>query len=205
MSARLRTSVAAGLMLLALALAPATAAHDGSPRLVLEPDRIHPGGVVVVRGEDVGADEPLRLALVGAAGRTEVATVTSDGQGHFSVAIEVTGGAPTGAYAIEATSESGSVLSSALTVEGPPLVAGGGAPPGQDEGFPAAAPSGAVQPVARPIATLGPAVVAPTVTPPADVDLVPFVALGGAIGGLLLLVWGTRRRPGSPTGSADLP
>lgn len=48
-----------------LAGAHAVLAHDGRPRLVVEPARVNPGGVVVVRGEDLGADHEMRIALVG--------------------------------------------------------------------------------------------------------------------------------------------
>lgn len=74
-------SFQAGLAAAVLLLAGAHAvlAHDGGPRLTLEPARVHPGGVVVVRGEDLGADQEMRIALVGEgtqAGLTNGATYT---------------------------------------------------------------------------------------------------------------------------------
>ena len=45
---------AAVVMLLAIT---STAAHEGGPRLILEPDPVNPGGVVLIRGEDLALDE----------------------------------------------------------------------------------------------------------------------------------------------------
>lgn len=178
----------ATLAFLLAALPGAASAHDGIARLILEPDRVNPGGVVVIRGEDLGADDIMQIALIGSAGRTELTTVTSDGQGHFTVAIEVSRDAPPGVYAIEATGQA--TLTVPLFVEGAPVSNGDGAPPGQDEGLPAVIPSFAFGASSVPIASVQQR------TRPADstVDLVPFVALFGAIAALGLLVWRTRRR-----------
>lgn len=186
------------------ALPGAAVAHEGAARLILDPDRVNPGGVVVVRGEDLGADDEMRVALVGGTGRTELATITSDGQGHFSVAIQVSAEAPVGVYAVEAVGPSGVKLTAAMFVEGAPVIEGGGAPPGQDEGLPAILPSAGGQVVSGPMATIRP-ISASTGGPTSEVDLVPFLALAGALGALGLLFWRTRRPPVAPTGSADLP
>jgi hypothetical protein len=187
-------AVAAGLLI--LAVVPAALAHDGSPRLVLEPPQVSPGQVVVVRGEDLGADDEMRLALVGGAGRTELATVTSDGQGHFTVAVQISADAPAGTYSIEAANAAGLSLATPMSISGTPIVAGGGdgAPVGQDEGLPAIVPTPGTASAPGAIAEVRP-LPAGTSTASSSIDLVPFVALAGAIGALGLLVWRTRRPP----------
>jgi len=178
----------ATLAFLLAALPGAASAHDGIARLILEPDRVNPGGVVVIRGEDLGADDVMQIALIGLSGRTELTTVTSDGQGHFTVAIAVSPDAPQGVYAIEATGQA--TLTVPLFVEGAPVSNGDGAPPGQDEGLPAVIPSFAVGSSRAPIATAQ----LTSVTADSSIDVVPFIALFGALAALGLLVWRTRRR-----------
>ena len=109
-----RKPAAAGLAAAALFLfaVSTTAAHEGGPRLLLEPNRINPGGVVLVRGEDLGLDEPLQLSLVGEVGRVELAAVTTDGEGHFTVAVEVPADVSAGTYAFETTLSSGAPIRS---------------------------------------------------------------------------------------------
>ena len=44
---------------------PATAAgHDGITGVFVEPDLVNPGGVIVVRGDNVSTDDPVRVELV---------------------------------------------------------------------------------------------------------------------------------------------
>ena len=181
----------------ALAALPGAAiAHEGSARLILDPDRINPGGVVTIRGEDLGADDEMRVALVGTTARADLATISTDGQGHFTLSIQVPADAPVGVYAVEAASAMGYNLTAVLFVEGAPLIEGDGAPPGQDEGLPAIAPppSGQAAPVAGAAATFRPTVVSSTGAG-SDVDLVPLVALALAVGALGFLIWRTRRPP----------
>ena len=191
----------------------ATLAHDGGPRLILEPAKVNPGGVVVIRGEDLGADHELRLALIGAGTETDLATVTSDGEGHFTVAVQISTDAPRGGYAVSATTSDGGNIRAAMVVEGSPLGGGEGAPPGQDEGLPQIAPSAGRQAAPGRIATVeslppatrataAPGSPANSTSASADADLVPLVALVGAVAALGLLFWRTRR-PRSVTGSSD--
>jgi hypothetical protein len=195
------TPAAAVLAAAALLLLGASAAtgHEGGPRLILEPSQVSPGGVVLVRGEDLGLDEPMQVSLVGDVGSASLAGVTTDGVGHFTVAIQIPADVPVGTYAIQAVTESGATVKSLVKLDGAPIVEQGGAPPGQDEGFPAQ-PVASEAPVAAPAAPVasGGAALRPLSDPTgsaAGVDLVPFVALAGAIGALGLLVWRTRRPP----------
>jgi hypothetical protein len=206
-----RIPVAAGLAVAALfVLVASAAAHEGGPRLILEPSEVSPGGVVLVRGEDLSLDEAMLVSLVGDTGRADLAAVTTDGVGHFTVAVEIPADAPVGAYAIEAVPASGATIRSLIRLAGSPILPDDGAPPGQDEGFPALQPLTSGAPVAAPVVPVASAGV--TLRPLADpagagseVDLVPFVALAGAIGALGFLAWRTRRPSPGTTRSADLP
>jgi len=182
-------AAAAILAFLLAALPGAASAHEGVARLILEPERVNPGGVVTIRGEDLRADDTMTIALLGETGRTELTTVTSDGEGHFTVTIEVSPEAPSGNYAIEAAGQV--VLTVPLAVEGAPVSNGDGAPPGQDEGLPAVIPSFAALASQRPIAIVQPQ----AAVTEESVDVVPFVAAFGAIAALAFLVWRTRRPP----------
>lgn len=153
--------------------------------------------MVTIRGEDLGADDEMRVALVGTTARADLATITTDGQGHFTLVIEVPVDAPAGVYAVEAAAASGYDLTAVLFVEGAPIIDGDGAPPGQDEGLLAVVPvpSGQAAPAPAAVATFRPVVVSSSGAGSSDLDLVPFVALVGAVGALSVLVWRTRRPP----------
>jgi hypothetical protein len=212
----LRLSTLAAVI--AAAFAPGTtAAHGGAARLIVEPDRVDPGGVVTIRGDDLGAEAAFAVFLIGPPGRVDLAPVVTDGAGHFELVVRVPAEAPTGAYVIEAVDPTGWGLSMPLTLEGTPIYGEDGAPPGQDEGLPAVVPSGAssagapgseVRPAssaaaAAPLAKLRPVVLFVSSTDP-GVDLVPIVALGGAVAALGILFLRTRRPRASPVESADL-
>jgi hypothetical protein len=177
------------LALLLAALPGAASAHEGVARLILEPEHVNPGGVVTVRGEDLLADDEMTITLIASSGRTELTTVTSDGEGHFTVSIQLSPDAAQGVYAVEAAGQV--MLTVPLFVEGAPVSDGDGAPPGQDEGLPAVIPSFAVGASQAPGATVQPR---PVVTE-TSVDIVPFIALFAAIAALGFLVWRTRRPP----------
>jgi hypothetical protein len=187
------TACLAAVALALLTLAPpATFAHGGSARLVLEPDRVAPGGTLLARGDDFGADDEVRLDLVGASWRDEVAAVTSDGDGHFSQSVLIPVSTPAGSYRLDATSSSGVVLTAALSVEG---MSGGVGPVRDPDDRLIVTP-------ASPVRLSNPALPEPPPAPALDVsprspDLVPFLTVGiGAVviaGLLALLVVDTAR------------
>jgi hypothetical protein len=190
----LRLLAAAAILAFLLAALPgAASAHEGVARLILEPERVNPGGVVTIRGEDLRADDPMTITLIASDGRTELTTVTSDGEGHFTVTVQLSPEAAPGVYAIEAAGQV--LLTVPLFVEGAPVSNGDGAPPGQDEGLPAVIPSFAATASQGPIAVVQPG----AVVSDSSVDVVPFVAAFGAIAALAFLAWRTRR-PSVPRG-----
>lgn len=182
-------AAAAILAFLLAALPGAASAHEGVARLILEPERVNPGGVVTIRGEDLRADDTMTITLIASEGRTELTTVTSDGEGHFTVTVQLSPEAVPGVYAIEAAGQV--LLTVPLFVEGAPVSNGDGAPPGQDEGLPAVIPSFAATASQVPIAIVQPS----AAVTDASVDVVPFIAAFGAIVALAFLVWRTRRPP----------
>lgn len=213
-----KTAAALAAAVFVLLLTSPVAAHEGGPRLILDPATVNPGGVVLVRGEDLALDEAMRLNLVGDVGAAELGSVTTDGEGHFTLAVDIPADTPVGTYAIQATTPSGAVIKSLVQLAGSPVLEQGGAPPGQDEGFPALSAGPGAPAQAPAIAPAAPASALPNAGTGAglrplsdptgtagEVDLVPFVALALAVGGLAFLVWRTRRPPSPATSGGDLP
>ncbi len=194
-----------------LGVTPAVA-HEGGPRLILEPNPVNPGGVVLIRGEDLALDEALRVSLVGDVGQADLGPVTTDGQGHFTLAAAMPVDTPVGTYAIQALTESGFKVTSLVRIDGVPVQPEQqGAPRGQDEGLPALGDNGNVTtppvvPIASAVsATVGGSTLRPLPDPGSELDPVPFIALAGAIGALGFLIWRTRRSSAARARSADLP
>ena len=50
---------------------------------------VNPGGVIVVRGDNVSTDDPVRVELVGGVTRIELGTAVTDGEGHFTIGATV--------------------------------------------------------------------------------------------------------------------
>jgi hypothetical protein len=208
--ARSTTAAALAAAVVVLLAVSSAVAHEGGPRLILEPNPVNPGGVVLIRGEDLALDEAFRVSLVGDVGHAELGPVTTDGEGHFTLAAEMPVDTPAGTYAIQAMTESGFTVTSLVRIDGVAVQPEqAGAPPGQDEGFPAPGANATAPPVAAPASSAVPAAGGSTLRPLPDpataFDPVPFVALAGAVGALGLLVWRTRRPAIGTTGSADSP
>ena len=175
-------------------------AHEGSARVLLTPDRLPPGGVVEVRGEDLGADTGISLRLAGPAGQVELGSTATDGEGHFIVAIALPAALPPATYRVQAVEADGDrPLDAILIVEGAAIV-DGGQPGEKDEDDPLliALPSGWQQSLSGPIVTARPL----TETLPAGsasrgaVELGLLLVAGAALLGALGLVASARlRRP----------
>ncbi len=162
----------------------AVTAHGGGPALLLEPDRVNPGGVLTVRGEDLGADEPIKFRVVGTAGAIDVGEMTADPVGHLTVALRVPAEMPVGVYALEAYQASGIRIANApVFVEGPPILDGEGGAGGKDEddGLLIALPPGWQQSLSSPVVTAVPVTSAGN-------DQVAGAAEMGLVAGLGLLV-----------------
>lgn len=203
---RSAVAVAAAVVLLGLVWPLAVSAHGGGPALILEPDRVNPGGVLTVRGEDLGSDEPIAFKIVGSAGTIDVGEMTADPVGHLTVALRVPPEMPVGVYALEAYQASGvRVANVPVFVEGAPIVEGEGGPGGKDEddGLLIALPPGWQQSLSSPIVTAVPVTSAGSDGNAAAGELgllagLVLLALAGGAVGLMLASRLRRRKAPSP-------
>jgi hypothetical protein len=147
----------AALLLLTVAGSSIGLGHEGGPRLILEPERVRPGGVLTIRLEDLPPERLVDLAITGSAGSVPLASVPVDPEGHATVFVEVPADLPLGTYTVNATAESVDVAGASVTVEGAPIAAGG--EPGQkdeDDMLLVPLPSGWQQSLSGPIVTARP-------------------------------------------------
>lgn len=155
-----RPSLAApvvALILLAVAGSSIGLGHEGGPRLILEPGRVRPGGVLTIRVEDLPPERPVDLSIAGSAGSVPLASVVVDPEGHATVFVEVPVDLPLGAYMVNAEADDVAVAGASVTVEGAPVAAAG--EPGEkdeDDMLLIALPSGWQQSLSGPIITARP-------------------------------------------------
>lgn len=180
-------------------------AHEGAPRVLVSPDRVSPGGVVDIRGEDLGQDADLRLLLVGGAGEVELARTSADGEGHVVASLVVPTDLPNGTYRLRAEPQANGIaapLDAILIVEGAPIGAGGEpGPKDEDDLLLIALPSDWQRSLSGPIVTAVPlteTLPAGSATRP-SVDAVTIAVVTGlALAAIALIVASRLRRPGSP-------
>jgi hypothetical protein len=196
-----RAAPAVGVaLLLSFVLTGPALAHGGGPRLLVSPDPVNPGGVVELRGEDLGADASLVLYLVGSSGEVSLGPSTADGEGHFVLFVQIPAEMPVGMYAVHAREGEATGAKAPLAIAGAPIVDGG--EPIRDESEPllVALPAGWQQSLSGPSTTARPVTgPAPLGAPPADAAgtealLVPMVLLVGALVVGAVAVAGLRRR-----------
>jgi len=131
--------------------------HEGGPRLILEPERVNPGGVLTIRVEDLPPERPVDLSIAGSAGSVPLASVVVDPEGHATVFVEVPIDLPIGSYMVNADAEDVVVAGASVTVEGAPVAEGG--EPGEkdeDDMLLIPLPSGWQQSLSGPIITARP-------------------------------------------------
>jgi hypothetical protein len=112
----LRALLAGGL--LAAGVPGMAAAHGGVARLTAEPDRVQPGGVFTMQGEDLGSDAAIALTLIGAAGQITLGTVTADEDGHLASSVQIPVEMPVGVYRLEGSADGATPLAVSLVVAG---------------------------------------------------------------------------------------
>jgi hypothetical protein len=196
--ARRLRALAAGAILV-LAVGTTVAAHGGAARIVVMPDPVNPGGVIEITGDDLSADDAIRLVLVTADGHVEMTTVTADGLGHVKGFVQLPADLPTGIYAIHAVDSTGAAIKAPLEVAGPPITDGGGDPGGRDEddGLLVALPPGWQQSLSEPAVTAVP-VTAANGSATSDRSVRDLIGVALGLGALLavaaVLVAGLRRR-----------
>ena len=148
---------AMALLLLAIAGSSVGLGHEGGPRLILEPERVRPGGVLTIRLEDLPPERKVDLSITGSAGSVPLASVSVDPEGHATVFVEVPADLPLGSYTVNADAESVEVVGVSVTVEGMPVTQGG--EPGEkdeDDMLLIPLPSGWQQSLSGPIVTARP-------------------------------------------------
>lgn len=167
----------AAIGLLVLGVAPALA-HGGEAALIVEQNVAPPGGSLVVRGEDLGSEAPIRLALFGSQ-TIDLGTVVSDGEGHLLLALTIPPGLPAGTYSLVATTPSGSSAFAAVIVDGQPVADGQGGQGGRDEDDPllVALPPNWQQTLASPPAVASPIASGPAPAPVPSEPPIPILGL----------------------------
>jgi hypothetical protein len=191
--------LAAAVGLLLLGVAPALA-HGGEAALIVEQNVAPPGGVVAVRGEDLGSEAQVRLALFGP--RTvDLGAVTSDAEGHLFLAVAIPPDLPAGTYSLVATTAAGSTAFAGVIVDGQAVIDGQGGQGGRDEDDPLLVPlPPGWQQTLSSVPPLRPAVPAVPPRPPVSPDPptpivgLGLVALAGLSFGILSLRKGSRDR-----------
>ncbi len=172
-------------------------AHEGGPRLILEPDRVRPGGVLTIRVEDLPPERPVELSIAGSSGSVALASVVVNPEGHATVFVEVPADLPVGGYTVNAKAEDVDVAGASVTVEGAPVVEGG--EPGEkdeDDMLLIPLPSGWQQSLSGPIVTARPLTETLPIgsgQPPAVEGIVAAIAIALVLGSAALVV-GTRLR-----------
>lgn len=182
--------VSAAAVAAALLVAPTVLAHGGETFMNAEPTIVQPGGGIGVRA-DLLTSGPVTISLSGTDGsRREVGTVEETVEGHFEAFFEVPSDLPAGVWTLLAEADDTVYGSTTIEVAGPAVDAqegGGQGPREEDDRLLVPLPSGWQTSRSSPPGTT---------TPPAvltnSVDLVPFVSLAAAIGGLAILARRTR-------------
>jgi hypothetical protein len=171
--------------------------HEGGPRLVLEPDRVSPRGVLTIRLEDLPPEGRVELSIAGATGSVPLASIVVDPEGHATVYVEVPVGLPVGSYTVNATAGDVAVAGVSVTVEGAPVgLSGEPGEKAEEDLLLVALPSGWQQSLSGPIVTARP--LTETLPAGSGTRLATegiIVAIAVAVGlGSVALVLGTRLR-----------
>jgi len=173
-----------------------TNAHGGPARIVLEPSTVRPGGTVVVRGEDLSADDVVVVAIAGRGVRVELESELTDGEGHFVQAIVIPYEIAEGSYRIEAKGSVGAVVGAELVVFGSPVdpVGGGG---GRDEDDPLLIPlpPGWQQSLSSPSVTATPVTAGREAGIDVPLPIATLLAVGAFGAGAIVVTLIARRRP----------
>ena len=183
----------------ALAFPAAVWAHGGAARLAADPDTVRPGGVVTMRGEDLGSDAAVVLVLIGSTGRVSLGTVTADDEGHLATSVQIPLEMPQGIYRLEGSADGTPPIAVSLIVDGAPLPVGQEEEPGgrdEDDGLLIALPSGWQQALAQPPITAVPVTtssIGQVARGPEPLTAVGIVAVA-LIGALAIGTFARRRR-----------
>jgi hypothetical protein len=121
-TSRRSLSAAAATLFVWLIAAGPVAAHDGLPGLLAAPDPVNPGGTVEIRGDNLGSDESVAIALVLDGGEVALASGVTDGEGHLLVYAVIPADVPVATYVLRAQAVSGYAATGTIELAGVPLV-----------------------------------------------------------------------------------
>jgi hypothetical protein len=142
------------VLFLALAAAPAALGHGGAARILVAPDPVRPGGTIEIRGEDLSADDTIRIVLVSSKGQADMATANADGVGHVVAWIQLPPDLTEGIYAVHAIDTSGGAVKAPLEVAGAPIIEEGDqGGPGEHDSLLVALPPGWQRSLSQPATT----------------------------------------------------
>ena len=100
-----------------MAVPPAVAAHEGDPRLILEPPTVAPGGGVRVIGEDLEPGLQVRVTIESLDAGFAAADLVVDPAGHFTHEVALPPGVTSGVYGVKAEAAGDLVASDVLVVD----------------------------------------------------------------------------------------
>ncbi|HKY55919.1 MAG TPA: LPXTG cell wall anchor domain-containing protein [Anaerolineales bacterium] len=157
-------------------------AHPTEPRLEINTDRIHPGGIIDVRGVGFDYEEVVTLVLISAQGEVPLGELIADTEGIFLYTVVLPADLMEGIYYFRGTTTHHYTISPPLTVQGTALIEG------EDEGLREHEDA-----LLAPMPTFPPALVtsaapaAPAEAPPASNQNWIILAMGALIGISILL------------------
>ena len=106
------------MVAVALLSAPGeVAAHEGDPRLLIEPPTVAPGGAVRVIGEDLEPGLQVQLTVEGIEQGFAATTLVVDPAGHFTYDVALPPGLGAGVYGVKAETGGELVASDVLVVD----------------------------------------------------------------------------------------
>jgi hypothetical protein len=97
------------------------AAHDGDPGLVAIPNPVNPGGTIEIRGDNLGADEAVSIALLVDGQAVALVSGTTDGEGHLTTYATTPADIPPAIYVLQAEAAGGYVATGSIELSGVPL------------------------------------------------------------------------------------
>ena len=121
-TSRRRLSAAAATLFVWLIAAGPAAGHDGLPGLLAAPNPVNPGGTVEIRGDNLGSDERVSIALLLDGGEVALASGVTDGEGHLLVYAVIPADVPVATYVLRAQAASGYTATGTLELAGVPLI-----------------------------------------------------------------------------------
>jgi hypothetical protein len=146
------------ILFLIFCLAQPVYAHGDEPRLEINAERIHPGGIIDVRGVGFELEELVSLSLIGEGLELPLGEIAADQEGIFLHTVALPADLAEGVYHFRAITDDHQIASPMLTVSGEPILSEGSEPLRDEEDgllapmptfAPGVTPTAAAQPAVR--------------------------------------------------------